>query len=218
MSAGFIQKVAPPALPQAREDYDRPYQDQLNNVHRLFYNRLTQSYNALISPPLGEAPPGGSNLYFPYAAIQRTTDKTFTADTATLVTFDTNDFLSACTNNGTGGIAVEVGGIYNYQFSVQMKNTDTQIHTAWIWLRINNVDVAGTASKFDVIAKHGGINGFIIGACNFYVQLAPEDYVEMWAAVNNVAVTFEAEAAQTTPFPHPSIPSVVVTLTFVSAI
>ena len=218
MSAGFIQKVAPPALPQAREDYDRPYQDQLNNVHRLFYNRLTQSYNALISPPLGEAPPGGSNLYFPYAAIQRTTDKTFTADTATLVTFDTNDFLSACTNNGTSGITVEVEGIYNYQFSVQMKNTDTQIHTAWIWLRINNVDVAGTASKFDVIAKHGGINGFIIGACNFYVQLAPEDYVEMWAAVNNVAVTFEAEAAQTTPFPHPSIPSVVVTLTFVSAI
>ena len=218
MSAGFIQKVAPPALPQAREDYDRPYQDQLNNVHRLFYNRLTQSYNALISPPLGEAPPGGSNLYFPYAAIQRTTDKTFTADTATLVTFDTNDFLSACTNNGTSGITVEVEGIYNYQFSVQMKNTDTQIHTAWIWLRINNVDVAGTASKFDVIAKHGGINGFIIGACNFYVQLAPEDYVEMWAAVNNVAVTFEAEAAQTTPFPHPAIPSVVATLTFVSAV
>lgn len=218
MSAAIIQKVAPPALPQAREQYDRPYQDQLNNVHRLFYNRLTQSYNALISPPLPGIAPGGSNLYFPYAAIQRTTDQTFTADTATQITFDTNDFLSACTNDGTDGIAVEVGGIYNYQFSVQMKNTDTQIHTAWIWLRINNVDVAGTASKFDVIAKHGGIDGFIIGACNFYVQLAPEDTVEMWAAVNNVAVTFEAEAAQTTPFPHPAIPSVVATLTFVSAV
>ena len=218
MSAAIIQKVAPPALPQAREQYDRPYQDQLNNVHRLFYNRLTQSYNALISPPLPGIAPGGSNLYFPYAAIQRTTDQTFTVDTATQITFDTNDFLSACTNDGTDGIAVEVGGIYNYQFSVQMKNTDTQIHTAWIWLRINNVDVAGTASKFDVIAKHGGINGFIIAACNFYVQLAPEDTVEMWAAVNNVAVTFEAEAAQTTPFPHPSIPSVVATLTFVSAV
>lgn len=218
MSAGLIQKVAPPALPQAREDYDRPYQDQLNNVHRLFYNRLTQSYNALISPPLGEVPPGGSNLYFPYAAIQRTTGKTFTANTATQITFDTNDFLSACTNDGTDGIAVTVGGIYNYQFSVQMKNTDTQIHTAWIWLRINNVDVAGTASKFDVIAKHGGVDGFIIAACNFYVQLAPEDTVEMWAAVNNVGVTFHAEAAQTTPFPHPAIPSVVATLTFVSAV
>ena len=218
MSAAIIQKVAPPALPQAREQYDRPYQDQLNNVHRLFYNRLTQSYNALISPPLPGIAPGGSNLYFPYAAIQRTTDQTFTVDTATQITFDTNDFLSACTNDGTDGIAVEVGGIYNYQFSVQMKNTDSQIHTAWIWLRINNVDVVGTASKFDVIASHGGDPGHIIAACNFYVQLAPEDTVEMWAAVNNVAVTFEAEAAQTTPFPYPSIPSVVATLTFVSTI
>lgn len=218
MSAPILQKIAPPALPQAREQFDRPYQDQLNNVHRLFYNRLTQSYNALISPPLPGTPPGGSNLYYPYAAIQRTTDKTFTANTATQITFDENDFLSACTNDGTDGIAVSVGGIYNYQFSVQLKNTDTQIHSAWIWLRINNVDVTGTGSKFDVISSHGGTPGYIIAACNFYVQLAPEDTIEMWAAVNNVAVSFEAEAAQTSPFPMPSIPSVVATLTFVSAV
>ena len=218
MSAPILQKIAPPALPQAREQFDRPYQDQLNNVQRLFYNRLTQSYNALISPPLPDTPPGGSNLYYPYAAIQRTTDKTFTANTPTQITFDTNDFLSACANDGTDGIAVTVGGIYNYQFSVQLKNTDTQIHSAWIWLRVNNVDVVGTGSKFDVISSHGGTPGYIIAACNFYVQLAPEDTIEMWAAVNNVAVSFEAEAAQTTPFAMPSIPSVVATLTFVSAV
>lgn len=218
MSAPILQKIAPPALPQAREQFDRPYQDQLNNVHRLFYNRFTQSYNALISPPLPDTPPGGSNLYYPYAAIQRTTDKTFTANTPTQITFDTNDFLSACANDGTDGIAVTVGGIYNYQFSVQLKNTDTQIHSAWIWLRVNNVDVAGTNSKFDVISSHGGTPGYIIAACNFYVQLAPEDTIEMWAAVDNVAVSFEAEAAQTTPFAMPAIPSVVATLTFVSAV
>lgn len=218
MSAPILQKIAPPALPQAREQFDRPYQDQLNNVHRLFYNRLTQSYNALISPPLPDTPPGGSNLYYPYAAIQRTTDKTFTANTATQITFDQNDFLSACANDGTDGIAVTVGGIYNYQFSVQLKNTDTQIHSAWIWLRVNNVDVVGTGSKFDVISSHGGTPGYIIAACNFYVQLAPEDTIEMWAAVDNVAVSFEAEAAQTTPFAMPAIPSVVATLTFVSAV
>jgi hypothetical protein len=218
MSAPLIQKVASPALPQALDQYDRPYQDQLNNVHRLFYNRLTQSYNALISPPLPSTPPGGSNLYYPYAAIQRTTDKTFTANTATQITFDTNDYLSACTNDGTDGIAVTVGGIYNYQFSVQFANTDTQIHTAWIWLRINGVDVPGTASKFDAPSKHGSSDGYLIAACNFYVQLAPEDTVELWAAVNNIALYMEAYPAQTTPFAHPSIPSVVATLTFVSAV
>ena len=35
-----LQKIAPPALPQATEEYNRTYQDQLNNVLRLYFNRL----------------------------------------------------------------------------------------------------------------------------------------------------------------------------------
>ena len=216
MTAPILQKIPPPALPQAREDYDRPYQDQLNNVHRLFYNRLTQSYNALISPAIGTNLPGGGYLYYPYAAIQRTTDKTFTANTATQITFDQNDFLSACTNDGTDGIEVLQAGVYNYQFSVQFANPDTQIHTAWIWLRVNGVDVAGTGSKFDCPAKHGTSDGYLIAACNFYVELTAEDTVEMWCAVADASVFMQSYAAQTSPFAMPSIPSVVATLSFVS--
>lgn len=213
-----LQKIAPPSLPLAQEEYGRQYQDQLNNVLRLYFNRFTQSHNSLIGPASGTDSPGGGYLYFPHAAIQRTTDKSFTANTPTQITFDQNDFLSACENDGTDGIRVLQSGIYNYQFSVQLRNSDTQIHSAWIWLRVNNVDVAGTGSKFDVINKHGGIDGFVIAACNFYVQLESNDTVEMWAAVSDVAVTFDASAAQTSPFPMPAIPSVVATLSFVSAV
>lgn len=216
--AAQILKVATPALPQATDQYDRPYQDQLNSVQRLFYNRLTQSYNSLISPPLPGVPPGGSNLYFPYAAIQRTTDKTFTANTAAEITFDENDFLSACTNDGTNGIGVEVSGIYNYQFSVQWRNTSAQIHDAWIWLRVNNTDVAGTGSQFSIVSSHGGVDGHAIAAANFYVQLTAGDFVKMFAAVDDVAVSMEAYAARTSPFAMPSIPSCVATLSFVSAV
>lgn len=35
-----LQRIATPALPQASEEYSRPYQDQLNNVLRLYFNRL----------------------------------------------------------------------------------------------------------------------------------------------------------------------------------
>jgi hypothetical protein len=35
-----LQRIAPPALPQASEEYSRPYQDQLNNVIRLYLNRI----------------------------------------------------------------------------------------------------------------------------------------------------------------------------------
>ena len=207
-----IINPAPPNLPLGPEQYERRYQDQFNNVLRLYFNQLKNSLSLLFGDR------GGQYLQFPYAAIQRTTDKTFTTNTATQITFDQNDFLNGCTNDGTDGIHVSTAGIYNYQFSVQLKNTDTQIHSAWIWLRVNGVDVAGTGSKFDVISSHGGTPGFIIAACNFYVELQAGDYVEMWAAADDTAVTFAAGAAQTSPFAMPSIPSVVATLSFVSAL
>ena len=207
----LLNQVSPPALPLAREQYDRPYQDQLNNILRLYFRQLNTTVNSLVGDT------GGRFLQTPYAAIQRTTDKTFTANTATQITFDQNDYLNGCVNDGTDGITTNYNGLYNYQFSVQLKNTDTQIHSAWIWLRKNGVDLAGTGSKFDVIAKHGGIDGFVIAACNFYVDAVAGDTIEMWAAVNNTAVTFEAEAAQTSPFAMPAIPSVVATLSFVSS-
>ena len=148
----------------------------------------------------------------------RTTDASFTANTATQITFDTTDFISGMVNDGTDGIEVLQAGVYNYQYSVQFANTDTQIHAAWIWLRVNGVDVAGTGSRFDVPAKHGSSDGYLIAACNFYVQLAANDTAELWAAVDNTGVYMEAYAAQTVPFAMPAIPSVVATLSFVSAV
>ena len=208
----LLTKTVPPNLPIAQVDYTRLYQEQFNNVLRLYFNQLNGGVNSLIGDT------GGRFLQFPYAAIQRTTDKTFTINTPTQITFNVNDYLNGCTNDGTDGISVEYAGIYNYQFSVQLRNSDTQIHSAWVWLRINNVDVTGTGSKFDVPNSHGGIDGNTIAACNFYVQLDLGDTIEMWAAVDNVAVTFDATAAVTSPFAMPAIPSVVATLSFVSEV
>ena len=207
-----LQTVVPPRLPAAPVEYSQRYGDDLTNVMRLYFNQLSNGLAAVL------APQGGKYINNVYAAIQRTTDKTFTANTATQITFDQNDYLNGATNDGTDGIAVSQDGIYNYQFSVQLKNTDSQIHSAWIWLRINGVDVAGTGSKFDVISSHGGTPGFVIAAANFYVELQAEDTVEMWAAASNTAVTFDASAAQTSPFAMPAIPSVVATLSFVSSL
>lgn len=206
----LLNPISPPALPLAREQYDRPYQDQLNNVLRLYFEKLSSNLNNLTNTS------GGRHLQFPYAAIQRTTDKTFTADTATLITFDQNDYMNGCTNDGTDGIVVEYSGLYNYQFSVQWKNTDSQEHDAWIWLRKNTTDVPGTGSQFTVPSKHGSVDGHLIAAANFYVDLVAGDSVSMYAAVSNITVSTEAYAAQTSPFAMPSIPSVVATLTYVS--
>lgn len=202
----------PPSLPLGPEQYERRFIDQHSNVLRLYFNQLSNTTGSLLGNK------GGRFLSYPYAAVQRTTDKSFTINTPTQITFDQNDFLNGCTNDGTDGIHVEHEGIYNYQFSTQFRNTSTQIHSAWIWLRVNGVDLNGTGSKFDVTSSHGGIDGFVIGAANFYVQLQSGDYVEMWAAVDNTAVTFDATGASSSPFAMPAIPSVVATLSFVSAL
>jgi hypothetical protein len=205
-----LTTTRPPFLPVAPQEYEPRFHNQHSDVLRLYFNQLDNTLASVL------APRGGKWLDFPYAAIQRDTDKTFTANTATQITFGTNDFLNGCTNDGTDGIAVEQSGIYNYQFSIQFANTDTQAHAAWVWLRKNGVDITGTGSKFDVPSSHGSSDGYLIAACNFYVELAAGDTIEMWAAVNNAAVYMEAYAAQTSPFAMPSIPSVVATLSFVS--
>ena len=207
-----LQTVVPPRLPAAPVEYSQRYGDDLTNVLRLFFNQLSNGLASVL------APEGGKYINNVYAAIQRTTDKTFTANTATQITFDQNDYINGATNDGTDGIRVNQAGIYNYQFSVQWKNTDSQEHDAWIWLRVNNVDATGTASQFSVIARHGSVDGAVIAAANFFVELQAGDTVEMWSAVSNTNVRMDASAAQTSPFPMPAIPSVVATLTFVSSI
>lgn len=208
-----------PQLPVAPGDYTQQERDKYSNILRLYFNTIDGTFANLLDGDNA----GGKYLLFPYAAIQRTTDKTFTANTATQITFDQNDFINGCTNDGTDGIVVSQPGIYNYQFSIQFANTDTQIHTAYVWLRKNGVDYAGTGSKWDIPNKHGGVDGYLVGAANFFVELQAGDYVSLYAAVSqayvpatSAGIYMEAYAAQTVPFAMPSIPSVVATLSFVS--
>ena len=210
--ANRIITPATPNLPLGTVEYERRYQDQFTNILRLYFNQLKNALSQLFGDR------GARYLDFPYGAVQRTTDKTFTANTATQITFNQNDYMNGCVNDGTDGIVVEQAGIYNYQFSVQFANTDVGVQTAYVWLRRNGVDIPGTGSKFDVPSKHAGSDGYLIAACNFYIDLKVGDSVSMYAAVANTSVYMEAYAAQTSPFPMPAIPSVVATLTFVSAL
>jgi hypothetical protein len=152
-----------------------------------------------------------------YGAFQNNNSVTLaTANTPTLIPINYTDYARGMSYASGDGIYVSVAGLYNYQFSIQFANTDTQIHSAVVWLRKNGVDVPGTASKFDIIARHGGSDGYVIGACNFYVDLEVGSHVELWWACDSTSVYLEAYPVQTSPYPRPSIPSVVATLTYVS--
>ena len=203
-----------PNIPVAPGDYTPQYQNQLNDVFRLYFNQIDRYISGLQSTT------GQRYLSAPYAAAHRSVTQTFAAaNTAYVITFDTPDFINGTTVSPTDGIHVNQAGIYNYQFSIQLSNSDsTSVHSSWVWLRQNGVDVPASNSKFDVLSSHGGTPGFVIGAANFFLSMNAGDYVEMWAAVDNTQITYPAAAAVTSPFAMPAIPSVVATLSFVSAL
>lgn len=201
-----------PSLPLAPKEYAEAQQNALANTLRLFFNLLAKALSSLTGTY------GGQYINNPYGAFQNNSNVVLAAaNTATLVPITTTDYANGMTYATGDGIHVSVSGLYNYQFSIQFANPDTAIHTAEVWLRKGTTDIPGTASKFDIPSKHGTVDGYLIGSCNFYVDLLEGEYVELWWACTSTAAYMEAYPAQTTPFARPSIPSVVATLTFVSS-
>jgi hypothetical protein len=201
-----------PNLPKPTDQYESRYHVAFNNVLRLFFNQLDNAMSSLLRDR------GGRWINNVYGAFQNNSDVTLAAaNTATLIPINTTDYTNGTSYVSGNGIHVAVSALYNYQFSIQFANTSTAIHSAVVWLRKNGVDVPGTASKFDVPSKHGSSDGYLIGACNFYVDLLDGEYIELWWACDSTSVFLESAPAQTTPYAHPSIPSVVATLSFVSS-
>jgi len=118
-------------------------------------------------------------------------------------------------------ITVDHAGVYSITFSIQFSNTDNSIHDINVWLRKNNEGSAGNVpasdSRFSIIAKHGNVDGNVIGCVNFVLPIVAGDYLELIWATSNVAAYIHAEAAATSPYAHPSIPGVVCTVVQVAS-
>jgi hypothetical protein len=129
------------------------------------------------------------------------------------------------TGDRSSKLVVTYGGRYNIQFSAQFVNTDTQIHDIDVWFRKNGVlssaaDIANSNSQFSVPNKHGGVDGHLIGALNFFIDLAAGEYIELMWHTTNTALTIQAlpsvAASGTTPA-LPASPSIIATVSYVSA-
>ena len=212
-----LQTPAVPDLPNPQESYDRLTVAQTNGALRTFFLKLTNALQSIASPR------GGRFINNPYGAFQDTADQTATANTATVMTFNTTDYANGVTVVTSGGkasrLTVAQAGIYNLQFSVQFENADTQEHDATIWLRKDasgaGTDIAGSAGLVGVPSKHGSFNGHTIVGWNYYISLNANDFVEIWWSTPDTNVTIQAYAAGTSPT-RPSTASVVATMTFVS--
>ena len=107
-------------------------------------------------------------------------------------------------------------GIYNIQFSAQLLNYTNSEDNVTIWLKKNGVDVPASAGIQQVNAQHGGKPGSIIAAWNYVDEYETDDYIEFyWSSDtgNTVLATYPPGTAPV----HPESPSLILTVTFVSA-
>lgn len=208
-----LRPVAVPNLPLAGQQFTSQYQDQLNNVLRLYFTRLGGNVNNLVGTL------GGQYLEFPYGSFSQRGDNTIaTTNTPTLAALSHTESAAGMSLVVGDGIHVAQSGWYNYQFSIQFINAAAQEQDAFVWLRVNGDDVEWTASQATIPKPHGGVDGAVIMAANFMISMNAGDYVEMWWAADSTGVKMDSIPAISSPYVRPGSPALVVTMAFVSAI
>ena len=108
-------------------------------------------------------------------------------------------------------------GLYNIQFSAQLLNYTTSEDNVTIWLKKNGTDVPYSAGIQQVNSKHGTSPGAKIIGWNYVDTYAAGNYIELyWASEtgNTVLSTYPAGISPV----HPVSPSLILTVTFVSAV
>lgn len=215
-----LQPTRAPALPLAEPVYTRDFKNRYSNILRLYFAQL----DAVIQGLLGGE--GGQYLQSPHIAAQDTTDQYATAsNTPTKVLWNTLDSGAGFTLNLDSTATAAYGGVYKIDFSIQFTNTASAIHDSYLWLRVNNVDLPGSSSKFSIPArKSAGVPSHLIGYSSITFEIDAGDSIGLWwatdLAYNPVGpvngVYLEHEDVQTVPYARPSNPSAIGSIVFVS--
>jgi hypothetical protein len=212
--ANVKQQLEVPSIPSlgfAPEGYERRYFAENNGALNGYFRRLISVLGALFGPQ------GGKFINTPHGAFHSSIDQV-AANTTTAypVYFGTTDISNGVTVASDSRLTVAVDGIWNVQFSLQIKNVSNDGQDFDIWFRKNGTDIDDSNSRFHISArKSTGDASHIIASLNFLVSLVAGDYVEVVGCVTSTDVSLEAFPAGTSPT-RPAIPSAIATLTFVS--
>lgn len=208
-----LNKAEPPALPLSPDEFSRPYQDQLNNVQRLFYNRLTNITNNLIGVD------GGVYLQNPHALLMSNQDQTSAGITsANTITYNQPVVQQAVEVRNGGEIWFTHSGQYLVTFSLQVSNRDNAEHLFEVWAAYNGTNYPLSNTRFDVPARKNVSQwGHSVPAISgiFSVEDPLNDFLSIKWWSDSTLVFLEHYAAGVSPA-RPEIPSVILTVNFVS--
>jgi hypothetical protein len=201
-----LDPPAAPNLPLAPALYERVYHEANNNVLRLYFNRLDTVLRALFGDE------GGQFIDTPNGLFFNTADQTFAAiNTAYPVVFN-NTYLNnavALQAGSTSKIEVSISGVYNFQYSGQVKTTSAADKNLYLWIARNGTDIGYSTHAWTF---HDNDHYAEI-SWNFNIDLAAGEYIELQIAADSTAIRLDAEAATS---PHPGIPSGVLAVNFIA--
>ena len=209
----YLDSPQPPNLPYAPQEWNPTYQEQLNNVLRLYFNRLSNVTKNLLGPE------GGQFINMPFGSFYDTTDQTAASTTtAYAVTLNTTALSNNVSLVDSTKITFATDGVYNIQFSIQLANNDNATQDIDIWFRKNGVDIEDSNSRFGLAPrKSAGDPYHVIGSLNFVDSFVADDYVELYWRTSSTNAYIEYYSAPSSPT-RPAIPSVILTATFVSSV
>ena len=226
------KKFVAPALPLPPDDYNRQQFDEQARALRLYLN-LLDNYCANTVLDAFNGALGGNGITFPHIAASDSTDQVAGGNnTATGVKWNTLESGFGWTLNSPGSATADVAGVYTIRYSLQFINTANAIHYATVWLKVNNNDVANSASIFTVPARKSaspGEEGYVLGYSEATFSVAVDDEIELYWATDLAGdpdatpspiegVYMFHDAAQVSPFARPAIPSAIGSISWLSAI
>lgn len=201
-----LKNPAVPNLPLSPEVWDARYQDQFANVLRLYFNRLQNITQNLLGPS------GGQYIDRPNGLFFNTADQTFGAiNTGYPVVFNSTYLNNAVAlqAGSTSRIEVSVSGVYNFQYSGQVKTSSASDKNFYVWIARNGTNIGYSTHAWTF---HDN-NHYAEISWNFNIDLAAGEYIELYASVDNTNIRLDAETASA---PHPGIPSSVIAVNFIA--
>jgi hypothetical protein len=157
---------------------------------------------------LQQMPPPRQNRTPRYGSFYDTTTQTAAViNTAYGITFNTTDLSYGVTvGSPTSRIYIDRPNVYNVQFSAQVDKTAGGVGLVWIWLRKNGVNVPDSSGQIRI----QGNNAELVVGWNYIIELNSGDYIELMWEVDDTSVILLADPASAV---HPSVPSIILTVT-----
>jgi len=211
-----IDRPVPPRLPDPPPAGVNPnFFMSFSNALRLYFNRLNGVVNLITGTN------GAAELQAPHAMLMSDQDQISAgATSATLLRYDTPVILQGIEIKGANNDQVwfQKAGQYLVSFSLQVSNRSNAPQVFEVWAGYNGNDYPLSNTRFDIPARVTSTEwSHIVPAITgiFTVTDPSTEYltIKWWASSTDVFL--EHYAAGTSPT-RPEIPSVIMTINFVS--